>query len=253
MAITDPVPVPPGINAGIVGARQATMLSLLGNPRAWYDQECREVTNPALAALVVARPVGHLRVRGLGPAVDSLARVLDDVRQAEPALYRAIGHAGMLCARNVRGSAMAISNHSWGTAIDLTIDGVLDRRGDDRVLEGLVRIAPHFNRHGWFWGAGFPTEDGMHFECGEGLIRRWHAEGRFGAPDLAVPELLSLGDRGAEVVALQWKLNAAGAQLAVDGDFGRGTHAAVMAFQAAHGLDIDGVVGARTRAALGLG
>lgn len=253
MAFTDLVPVPPGINAGISGARQATMLSLLGNPRAWYDQECRDIANPALAALVVARPVGHLKVRGLAPAVESLARVLDDVRQAAPALYRAIGHAGMLCARNVRGSATAISNHSWGTAIDLTIEGVLDRRGDDRVLDGLARLAPHFNRHGWYWGAGFPTEDGMHFECGDALIRRWHAEGRFGAAARAAPELLTLGDRGAEVVALQWKLNAAGAALAVDGEFGCGTHAAVMAYQATHGLDVDGVVGPRTRAALGLG
>jgi hypothetical protein len=252
MAITDLVPVPPGINQGVSNAKQATMLALLGNPREWYDQECREITSPNLARLVVARTIGRLAVRGLAPAVDSLAAVLDDIKRAEPAIHAAIGHAGMLCARNVRGSTAAISNHSWGTAIDLTLDGVLDTRGDDRVQAGLTRIAPIFNRHGWFWGAGFPTEDGMHFECGDALIRRWHQEGRFGRSNVVVPNLLSLGDRGAEVVALQWQLNEKGAQLLVDGDFGRGTHAAVMAFQAEHGLDVDGVVGPRTRAALGL-
>jgi hypothetical protein len=78
----------------------------------------------------------------------------------------------MLCARFVRGSTTAISNHAWGTAIDLTLDGVLDRRGDGRVQVGLTRIAPIFNRHSWFWGAGFRTEDAMHFEGSDELIRR---------------------------------------------------------------------------------
>ena len=76
----------------------------------------------------------------------------------------------MLCARLVRGSTSASSNHSWGTAIDLTLDGVLDQRGDGRVQVGLTRIAPIFNRHSWFWGAGFRTEDGMHFEASDELL-----------------------------------------------------------------------------------
>lgn len=59
-------------------------------------------------------------------------------------------------------SATAISNHSWGTAIDLTLDGVLDTYGDDKVHYGLT-LASIFNRHGWFCGAAFRTEDAMHF------------------------------------------------------------------------------------------
>ena len=93
----------------------------------------------------------------------------------------------------------------------------------------------------------------MHFEISDQLIREWHATGVFGTRPGAPPDpALSLGDRGPEVRLLQEKLNASGAHLEVDGDFGRNTLAAVMAFQAAHGLDVDGIVGPQTRRALGL-
>jgi hypothetical protein len=35
-----------------------------------------------------------------------------------------------------------ISNHAWGTAIDLRLNSLPDRRGDNRVQQGLVQIAP---------------------------------------------------------------------------------------------------------------
>jgi hypothetical protein len=173
----------------------------------------------------------------------------------QPQIYSALGTMGMLCARLVRGSQHAISNHSWGTAIDLTLNGILDRRGDGKVQVGLTAIAPIFNRHGWFWGAAFATEDAMHFEVGDQLIRKWHAAGLFGgqAPAAAPDDLLTLGDRGPDVKALQQALNRHGANLKDDGDFGPATRAAVIALQAARGLTANGVVGPQTRAVLGLG
>jgi peptidoglycan hydrolase-like protein with peptidoglycan-binding domain len=45
---------------------------------------------------------------------------------------------------------------------------------------------------------------------------------------------------------LQYLLNARGARLGVDGIFGPRTDAAVRAFQRAHGLVVDGIVGHRT-------
>ena len=79
----------------------------------------------------------------------------------------------MLCARYVRGSTRNISNHSWGTAIDLTIAGILDPRGDNQIQFGLHLISGAFNSNGWYWGAGFTTEDAQHFEAGSALVQSW--------------------------------------------------------------------------------
>jgi hypothetical protein len=252
MAIMDRIAVPLDINDGVSSAKQTTMLSLLGNPRGAYTDECQPITSPTLAALIVIESVGPFRVQGIRPAVASLRAVLLEVAATSPDVHAALGTEGMLCARLVRGSAHSISNHAWGTAVDLTLAGVLDPRGDGLVFRGLAGIAPVFNRHGWFWGAGFRTEDGMHFEVSDGLIRQWHAEGRFGVGTPVPPVLLTTGDRGQEVIALQERLNELGAALMVDGTFGTDTRAAVIAFQVAHGLTGDGVVGPATRGALGL-
>jgi len=58
------------------------------------------------------------------------------------------------------------------------------------------------------------------------------------------------GDTGAAVKTLQTRLNVWGANLTVDGDFGSLTLAAVKAFQTAHKLTADGIVGPQTWAAL---
>jgi hypothetical protein len=251
MAITDLVDIPRDINQGVSSAKQRTMLSLLGNPRGSYDQTCRPVTNPVLLPLIVTDSIGPFRVTGLLPAVELLKEVMADLRRQESEVFQALGTAGMHCARFVRGSTTSISNHSWGTAIDLKLHGRLDRRGDGRVQIGLTKIAPIFNQHGWFWGAGFRTEDGMHFEVSDEKIREWHASGIFGnAPGPQPDPVLSLGDRGPDVRELQEQLNARGAGLEVDGIFGRNTQAAVMAFQAESGLEVDGIAGRATWQAL---
>jgi hypothetical protein len=251
--ITDLIPIPGNINPGVSPAHQITMKALLGLPRGSFGKDCQPVTHPVLKNLIVVDKVGPFKVQGLKPAVDSLKGVLADIRNEQPEIFEALGSSGMLCARLVRGSASSISNHSWGTAIDLNLNGVLDARGDKKVQEGLARIAPIFNRHGWFWGAGFPTEDGMHFELSDEKIRELHAAGVFSGAPATLPEAaLSIGDRGPEVKKLQDALNARGANLVADGIFGPGTHTAVIAFQAKEGLTPDGVVGSKTRKALGI-
>ena len=70
------------------------------------------------------------------------------------------------------------------------------------------------------------------------------------AADAAV---LKKGSRGDEVVTLQKKLKQWGYyDGAVDGVFGAGTEKAVQYFQRKNGLTADGVVGAKTAAALGM-
>jgi len=74
------------------------------------------------------------------------------------------------------------------------------------------------------------------------------------APEPAAPhETLSRGSEGAEVKTLQARLLALGYALpryGVDGDFGPETEKAVRAYQRARGLDVDGIVGPQTWAAL---
>ncbi len=61
---------------------------------------------------------------------------------------------------------------------------------------------------------------------------------------------LKHGSRGQAVRALQQQLNLHGAKLAVDGDFGAATEAAVRAYQVKVGLVPDGIAGAKTLAVL---
>ncbi|MDR2208396.1 MAG: TIGR02594 family protein [Azoarcus sp.] len=67
--------------------------------------------------------------------------------------------------------------------------------------------------------------------------------------------IIKLNARGLEVKKLQLLLNShviPSPNLQIDGHFGQRTHQAVVAFQRAKGLVPDGVVGSKTRTALGL-
>jgi hypothetical protein len=176
-ALMRPVPRPaPGtVNIGLTAVSNGHMLAMLGEPLlgGGYTSQCRTPSQPRLRRNLVTDTIGPFRVTGLVPAVLSLKEVMTDIAAEQPAAYQALGTAGMLCCRLVRGSDSAISNHSWGTAIDLTLNGVLDAYGDDKVQHGLSLIAPIFNRHGWYWGAVFRKEDGMHFEASRDLIDQW--------------------------------------------------------------------------------
>jgi len=65
-----------------------------------------------------------------------------------------------------------------------------------------------------------------------------------------VHHVLRKGSKGAEVIDLQNLLNAKGVKLNVDGDFGPATEGAVKAYQTAHKLLADGIVGSYTWKAL---
>lgn len=63
---------------------------------------------------------------------------------------------------------------------------------------------------------------------------------------------LKKGSKGDDVICLQHLLNVEGYKLTIDGDFGSKTETAVKLFQKAHNLEDDGIVGAKTWAALGV-
>ena len=74
--------------------------------------------------------------------------------------------------------------------------------------------------------------------------------GYFAQPHTANTDLLRKGDRGDDVKLLQHRLNILGSQLTEDGIWGVQTDSAVRGYQYRAGLTVDGIVGAKTRAAL---
>ena len=74
--------------------------------------------------------------------------------------------------------------------------------------------------------------------------------GYFAQTHTASPDLLRKGDRGDDVKLLQHRLNILGSQLTEDGIWGVQTDSAVRGYQYRAGLTVDGIVGAKTRAAL---
>ena len=165
-------------NKNITQPRNRVMMELLGPPRDNYSTDCQPVTNPRLKSLMETRQIGPIKVTMLKPALDSLERILARLKETDPDIHAKVGTAGAICARFIRGSNTSVSNHSWGTAIDLTLEGQLDPFADGGTQFGLLILAEYFNDEGWYWGAAYNREDSMHFEVGEETLRAWLAEGR---------------------------------------------------------------------------
>lgn len=164
-------------NQGLSQASSRFMIERLGHPRDSYSQTCGSVTDPKLRAALVTKKFGNFRVTLLKPALASFETVMKRIEAEAPDLYEKLGTAGGLCPRLIRGSTRAVSNHSWGSAVDLKIDNVLDPFADGETHAGLVLIATIFNEEGWYWGGGYRREDSMHFEVSRELVEAWLAEG----------------------------------------------------------------------------
>jgi len=118
---------------------------------------------------------------------------LADIKEIYSDIYLKLGTAGMRSVRLQRGKnpTKRISNHSWGIAIDLTIDGLLDPYKDDKAQYGLAIITPIFNKHRWYWGGAYKPgkdnkgrlyskEDAMHFEVSREMLLEWAQLGYLG-------------------------------------------------------------------------
>lgn len=172
MALVD---IPANLNQGLTAANPETLTRIFGQP-CDLTAECSPVSSPKLKGLIVTDDVGPFKVTGLKPAVDALRGIFAEVKQKDPALYQQIGSAGMLCCRRVRGG-QAVSNHSWGTAIDLMIGGTLAPYGSNKTQAGILSLYPYFNKAKFFWSAEADKKDSMHFEASEELIREWEDKG----------------------------------------------------------------------------
>lgn len=153
------------------------------------------------------------------------------------------------------------SNHCWGIAFDFCRN---DGRGAFDDSDGFfTKVGQVGKSIGLSWGGDWTSfKDKPHFEyTGFGL---WRAlQSKYGTPSKflgtsnpsvsssAGSNLLKEGSRGDAVKDLQNQLNSLGYNCGTaDGIFGSNTLAAVEAFQGDNGLDVDGIVGDKTRAAL---
>ena len=166
------------LNKGLTVPTPTFMIDKFGPPRDDLSADCQPMTNPRLSALLVDATVGPVQVKMLKPAIESLQAVFNNIQRADPELYARINTSGSLCVRFIRGSSTAVSNHSFGTAVDLNIDGKLDTLGDGRTQLGLTIMSDFFNSEGWVWGAAYGREDSMHFEVSEEKINEWIAAGK---------------------------------------------------------------------------
>ncbi len=165
-------------NEGLTVPSSSSQVEVFGMPREGLSDDCEPMTNETLKAMLVTEDVGPIRVSMLRPAVESLRVVFEKIKATDEDLYNRINTAGALCVRRIRGSQTAVSSHSFGTAVDLYIDGVLDQLGDGKTQLGLTILADFFQAEGWFWGASFSREDSMHFEVSKEKIAQWKSEGK---------------------------------------------------------------------------
>jgi hypothetical protein len=175
-SMSSPKPDRNSINSDLTSPTSDYMKSTLGVP-GQLTTDCSPVTNSNLRKLIVTESVGSFKVTGLKPAVSVIRQIFEKVKTEKPELYKQLGTAGMLCVRKVRGGSN-FSNHSWGTAVDIRVNGKLDVFGDDKTQLGLKELYPYFHAEKFYWGAGFSRkEDSMHFEASQQLIAKWKASG----------------------------------------------------------------------------
>jgi len=196
--------------------------------------------------------------------------VIEGLRRTEDEIRYDVRMLGGYASRPIRGSTSTPSNHSWGLAIDINWDK------NPFVKSPLVTDMPAamvatWKSLGFGWGGDYTSrKDAMHFEflgtpaqaaslsatlgLHTGSAARAAVAVTSQPAPAPVPEsrpLVRLGTNGDAVRLLQERLNSHGAGLGVDGDFGKRTLAAVVAFQRGNGLTPDGIVGGKTWAALG--
>lgn len=164
-------------NDGLTVARPSFLASTFGLPRNDLNDVCQPPTNAKLKTLLAVEDVGPIRARMIKPALVSLRQVFKNVQVFEPELYDRIKSSGSLCVRLIRGSASSASAHAYGLAVDINIDGQLDRLADGKTQLGLILLADFFKKEGWIWGAGFSREDSMHFEVSREKLVQWRRQG----------------------------------------------------------------------------
>ncbi len=138
-----------------------------------------------------------------------------------------------------------VSAKAYAALIDLCVD--ICKRNGIKALEYTGDKTGNLTRHNMFAATACP---GPYLQ-GKFSEIATKVNAQLGAVVAPQPNVLTKGDKGTKVKALQENLIKLGYNLGgygADGDFGSATQAAVKKFQKNHGLQQDGIVGAQTLA-----
>jgi nucleoid-associated protein YgaU/peptidoglycan hydrolase-like protein with peptidoglycan-binding domain len=268
-----PIPDKTTISSGLTTPDTAFMLATVGDPN--LGKHSFEYQD-----LIETRNVGPFEVTGLRPMLDDLQEIFAQIKLEKPELYQFVEQIGLFNRRPKKDSSGnekpgTISNHSWGTAIDLYFGESFDFAEDGQTNRGLVELAPYFHNKGYVWGAKFSNfEDPGHFEASEELIQKWQANDWSSGVELPVesdtppaaepmqptsPSASSYPGYMFEyessvsvsydpnVEHWQQRMRALGWDIAVDGEYGPQSRGVALAFQQQYSqLEDDGIVGPAT-------
>ena len=91
-----------------------------------------------------------------------LQKVFDDIFAAGLSSH-IHSYDGCYVYRTKRKSSKAWSTHAWGIAIDINAStNAMTSKANMKVSDSQKKIAPYFEKHGFYWGAAFG--DPMHFQ-----------------------------------------------------------------------------------------
>lgn len=136
-------------------------IQILGS---WTNENIVSIQIPALVGKVGSPKDGIIRVHKKA-APQFLAAF--DVIQKLGLSNRILSFAGSFYPRFIRGSNKTLSNHSFGSAIDINApENWLNQKPAPVGAKGsLLELVPIFNAFGFFWGGHYQSRlDGMHFE-----------------------------------------------------------------------------------------
>lgn len=156
---------------------------------------------------------------------------------------------------NAKIGGVSNSYHVKGMAADIVIDGVKSKE----VAQYAETIG--CGGIGWYEARNFTHIDTrprhvLWKDSGSNVVKTFGAAvAPASKPSSKCPyaepaKTIQFGAKGNNVKWLQWHLNQLGEKLTIDGDFGVLVKAAVLRFQKKQKLTQDGIVGAKTRAAL---
>ena len=195
--------------------------------RYYYGDNIELVTNAPVRGIRYSYPGSPLRRGSRGEAVQRVQVMLNRISRDYPAIPKVYPVDGVF------GAATEASVKKFQQVFDLTADGIVGSGTWYKLVflyVGVLDLAELISQGQTYYPSGGGSQP--------------------------FPSVLREGDRGAPVKVIQYLLSVVGEfysaipEVAIDGIFGPATKNAVIALQRLAGLTQDGVVGARTWAAL---